>query len=343
MPVGDDPVAVAAAAAARQRAGLGYALLSYGWWGSVIPIYFFAVRAVGPWDLFALRLLLGLPILLGLLWLTGQWRDLVRIPRDRAVRWRLPLTAMLLAANWLGYIWAIVNDRTLEASLGYYTNPLVSVALGAIFLGERLRPMQTVAVVLAAIGVTISIVHGIVAGGTAPVPWITLVLAFSFGFYGLLRKQADVPAMVGLSAELIVLAPFGAAVLWWRLGQGAAGEWAAMDGWRQVLLWMAGLITLAPLIWFASAARRLPLKTVGFIQYLAPTGQFFIALWLYGEELNAGRVATFILVWLGVAIYCRDLLRRPAVIPAVPIDAVAAAGPGPAAAAGLAPPDEPVR
>ncbi len=302
----------AVAAALRLRAGLGYALLSYGWWGSVIPIYFFAVRAVGPWDLLALRLLLGLPILLALLAATGQWRDLVRIPRSPAIRWRMPLTALLLAANWLGYLWAVVHDRTLEASLGYFANPLVSVALGAIFLGERLRPAQAVAVTLAAIGVTVSLVHAVTSGGAAPIPWITLLLAFSFGFYGLLRKQADVPAMVGLTAELVVLMPLAIALLAWRLGQGAAGEWAELEGWRLGLLALSGLVTLAPLVWFASAARRLELKTVGVMQYIAPTGQFVVALWLYDEVLTLPMAITFTLVWAGVGLYCRDLLRsRP--------------------------------
>jgi chloramphenicol-sensitive protein RarD len=297
--------------AARQRAGLGYAVLSYGWWGSVIPVYFFLVRGVGPWDLLALRLLLGLPLLLLLLWISGQWRDLVRVPRDRRARWRLPLTAVLLAANWLGYLWAIVHDRTLEASLGYYTNPLVSVALGAIFLGERLRPRQRIAVGLAAIGVSISLIHAIAAGGTAPIPWITFLLAFSFGFYGLLRKQADVPAMVGLTAEMLVLTPLGIGLLLWRFEQGAAAEWAALPTWRGVLLALAGAITLAPLIWFAAAARRLPLKTVGLIQYIAPTGQFLLGLWLFGEQLTIAGGLTFLFVWLGVGLYCRDLLTRP--------------------------------
>ncbi len=294
--------------AARHRAGLGYALLSYGWWGSVIPVYFFLVRGVGPWDLLALRLLLGLPLLLAMLWISGQWRDLVRLPRDRRARWRLHLTAVLLAGNWLGYLWAIVHDRTLEASLGYYTTPLVSVALGAVFLGERLRPRQRIAVGLAATGVMISLVHAIAAGGAAPIPWITVLLALSFGFYGLLRKQADVPAMVGLTAEMLVLTPLGIGLLVWRFEQGAAAEWASLPVSRIVLLAMAGAITLAPLIWFAAAARRLPLKTLGLIQYLAPTGQFLLGLWLFGEQLTLAGGLTFLFVWLGVGISCRDLL-----------------------------------
>lgn len=295
-------------AESRERAGLGYALAAYGWWGSVIPIWFYYVAVAGAWNLLVLRLLLGLPALLLLVVIGRQWRDLLAVPKNAAARWRLPITAPLLGLNWFGYVYATVNSRTLEASLGYFTNPLVSVALGAIFLGERLRRAQKISVLLASIGVLVSMVGAFTGDESQPFPWIMLTLAFSFGFYGLLRKQADVPAMVGLAGELIILAPIGAVGLVLLIRAGSIDTIGGLEWWRLVLLSLAGFVTLAPLVWFNSAARRLPLKTVGLLQYIAPTGQFLLGLWLYGEELGWTIGITFAFVWAAVIIYCHDLI-----------------------------------
>lgn len=288
-----------------------YAIAAYVWWGSVVPIYFWRLKAVAAWDLLALRILLGLPLMAVLLTVAGQWRVLLRVPRIPGAVTRLPITALLLGANWTGYIYAIVSARTLEASLGYYMTPLVSVALGALVLGERLSRRQLVAVTLAAVGVAVMTAEALmpVEGRPTTIPWITALLAGSFGFYGLLRKQSGVPAMVGLAWEMIMLLPIAAGAFVWRsLHHGAAADILALPSTSIALITITGIVTLAPLIWFAAAASRLPLATVGLLQYIAPTGQFVLALTLFQEKLTPGRLVGFVIVWIAVGLYCRELV-----------------------------------
>lgn len=325
--------------AGTTRTGILYALAAYGWWGSVVPVYFWMLSAVPVWDLLALRILLGLPLMAVLLSVGRQWSALARVGRSRAAMKTLPITALLLAANWIGFIYAIVSGRALEASLGYYVTPLVSVALGAIFLGERLSRRQLVTVLLAVAGVGVMAIEAMLpaAGHTVQVPWIAVVLAGSFGFYGLLRKQADVPPMVGLTMEMMLLLPLAAAAFLYRsLAFDAAEALLDLPARLIVLLAITGVVTLAPLIWFAAAAARLPLATVGLLQYIAPTGQFVLALFLFDESLTIGRKIGFLIVLVAVALYCIDLAataRRARQLPADagrPDDGVDASVPGPA-------------
>jgi chloramphenicol-sensitive protein RarD len=212
------------------------------------------------------------------------------------------VTTALIVVNWFGFIFAVVTGNTLEASLGYYINPLVSVALGMIFLHERLRAMQWIAIVLAAIAVS----YLTISYGTPP--WLALMLAFSFGFYGLLRKQAHVDATLGLSVEMTLLYPFMTGLIIWFVAteQSAIG---LVNSWRHVLIFTTGIVTVLPLLWFTNAARRLRLSTLGFLQYIAPTGQFLIAVLLFDEAFTPARAISFALIWIALTIFSIDSAR----------------------------------
>jgi chloramphenicol-sensitive protein RarD len=229
-------------------------------------------------------------------------------------REKLPLLAVttaLISTNWLVYIWAVQVGRVLEASLGYFVNPLVNVLLGVAFLGESLSRRQRLAVALAGLGVAVLVVRA----GTFP--WISLVLAVSFGLYGLLRKRAGVDAVGGLLAETALLAPLALALLGARAaaGEGAFGTEARLT----LLLAAAGVITALPLVWFTLAVHRLRLSTMGLVQYVAPSSQFLLAVLLYREPFGRAHAAAFACIWASLAIYSWDALalaRRAALTPA---------------------------
>jgi chloramphenicol-sensitive protein RarD len=214
---------------------------------------------------------------------------------------RLPLlaaTTALIAGNWLLYIWAVNAGRVLEASLGYFVNPLVNVLLGVLFLGERLNGRQRLAVAVAGAGVLVLVLRA------GHVPWIALALALSFGLYGLLRKRAAIPAVGGLFAETALLAPAALLLLGAR-GLAGEGAFGASPG-RTLLLLAAGPVTALPLVWFTVGVHRLRLSTMGLVQYLAPTGQFLLAVALYREPFTAAHAAAFGCIWASLAIYSWD-------------------------------------
>ena len=213
----------------------------------------------------------------------------------------LSISAILLAGNWLVFIWAINNNHLLDASLGYYINPLLNVLLGRLFLGETLRPMQRVAVGSAFVGVvTLIVAHG-------NLPWIALFLAASFGVYGLLRKKIPVESMPGLLLESAMMLPF--AIYFWIFHASESSHLTTNDWHINVLLISAGFITTVPLIFFNAAAQRIKYSTLGFFQYLAPSMMFLLAVLLYGEPLDEARLLTFAFVWAGLAIFTLDSLR----------------------------------
>ena len=204
--------------------------------------------------------------------------------------------ALLLAANWTLYVWAVTNGRVIDASLGYFINPLVNVLLGFVFLHERLRAVQWVAVALAAAGVVWLALRG------PHLPWIGVSIAFSFGFYGLLRKTAALGAIEGLTLETMFLAPLALALIGWWTWQGSgglAGHDAAM------LAWLVGVgpLTAVPLLLFGAGARRIPMATLGLLQYVSPTLQLLLGVWLFGEPLTGARLAGFALIWVALAVY----------------------------------------
>ena len=282
------------------RKGIYFALGAYGIWGFA-PIYFVWVSFAQPLEVLAHRVVWGVPFLGLLLLATGQWRDIAEHSR-RAIGYLL-VSALFLSINWLTFIYAIQTERIAEASLGYFINPLVNILLGWLFLRERLGRLQWLAVSLAAIGVGSELI------ARASLPWLGLTLAFSFGLYGLLRKQVNVPAVVGLSIETIMLTPLAVGFLVWLGVNDGAREFNDI-----LSLGLGGLVTVVPLVCFAAAAIRLPLSTLGFIQYLAPTCTLLLALFVYGENVPQERWLTFALIWAalllfsfeGVYRYCRE-------------------------------------
>lgn len=285
-----------------KRIGVAYGAAAFGWWG-VAPFYFKAVGHVSPPEILAHRVVWSLVSLVALLGLQGRLRGTWILARDRRTLLTMALTACLITVNWLVFIWSIDVARLVEASLGYFINPLVNVLLGFVVLRERLRPLQWLAVALAAAGVLwLTVGHG-------GVPWIALVLAGSFGLYGLLRKQARPTGVPGLAIETALLLPFAVTYLVWLDGRSELAF--GSTGWGTLLLLVAaGPVTALPLVWFAEGARRLRYATMGFLQYLAPTGQLLVAVLAFGEPFGADRAVSFGLIWCGLAVYSFDTARR---------------------------------
>ncbi|MCB1887338.1 MAG: EamA family transporter RarD [Rhodocyclaceae bacterium] len=284
------------------------AITAFAIWG-LSPLYFKAVGALPALDIVAHRILWSAALLGAVLIITGRFARLVRTLGDAPVLIRtLLFSGLLNSANWLVFVWAINAGRVLEASLGYFINPLVSVALGALVLGETLRPVQRLAVAIAAGGVALRIWQ------IGTLPWIALFLAGSFACYGLIRKRTPIDPVGGLFVETLIGLPLA---LGWFAWQERAGilDWALL-GELGLLLPVAGLITAIPLMLFAYGARRLTLSTVGLTQYLAPSLSFALAVWVFDEAIDATRVGAFALIWCALALYSVDLWRasrrRPA-------------------------------
>lgn len=282
--------------------GLIAAALAYTLWG-LFPLYLKQVAHVDPVQVVAHRSLWSLVFVFGLL---ALWRRLGWVKaalRDRRTLLVFAASAALLALNWGVYVWAVGAGRIVDASLGYFINPLVNVLLGVWLLQERPRPLQWVAVALAGCGVLWLIV------GAGEWPWIALVLAFTFGFYGLLRKTAPLGASEGLALETLMQAPVAALLIgWWAwLGTGAM---SAQEPLTSLWLMLAGPFTAIPLLLFAAGARRLPLATMGLLQYLGPTLQFALGVFVYGEPFSADRAVGFVIIWAALALYSAESLWR---------------------------------
>ena len=297
------------APAARTRGentpGLLFGVGAYMLWG-LLPLYFMVLVPAGAVEIVAARIVFSLVFCAALLTVMRSWRTLWAAARNFRLVGTLGGAAVLIAVNWTTYAWAVLNEHAVEAALGYFINPLVSVLLGVIVLKEKLRPLQWVAMGVGFVAVLVLAL----AYGT--VPWIALILAFSFGTYGLVKKGVGgrVDAISSLTIETAVLTPVAIAVLVWMslngtatiLSNGPAHFW---------LLAASGIVTAVPLIFFGAAARRLPLSTVGMLQYLAPTLQFIIALAVFKEVMPPERWAGFGLVWLALVILTVDMMGGP--------------------------------
>jgi chloramphenicol-sensitive protein RarD len=283
------------------RRGVAFGASAFLWWGFA-PLYFKAIGSVTPLEVLAHRITWSLVFLLVLLGLRGRLRTTFAMFRDRRTVLTMALTTCLIAVNWLVFIWSIANDHLVEASLGYFINPLVNVAFGAIFLRERLRRPQMVAVGLAACGVAwLTIQQG-------HAPWIALVLAISFAIYGLLRKLAKPSGLEGLTLETTLLFPLAVGWMLWRRSQGELAFGAS--GWHiSLLLCAAGPITALPLIWYAEGVRRLRFSTIGFLQYLSPTFQFLLAVVAFGEPFTRSHAVGFGAIWAALGLYTWDTAR----------------------------------
>lgn len=281
----------------REREGIAAALAAYAIWG-LVPIFFKQLATVPALEIIAHRVLWSLLLVGALLAMRGRLGGVWSAARNPRILARAALAATLVIINWLTFVWAVNVDRILETSLGYFITPLVSVLLGVLALGERLRPRQWAAVALALMGVAL---EGWRIDG---LPWVSLVLAASFGTYGLLRKQLPIDAAGGLLLETACAAPVAALYLAWL---GSAGHFGATND-ISMLLIASGAVTSIPLLLFAIGARRLPLATMGFLQYTAPSLTFLLAIFYYGEPMNLSRLFAFIAIWSGLALYSADLL-----------------------------------
>lgn len=282
------------------RGGLLLGFSAYLLWG-VLPLYFKAIHHVGPIEIVSHRIVWSLLFLAALATLWRKWSGIRAALATPRLLMTLTLTATLIGINWLVYIYAVVSGHVLEGSLGYYLNPLVNVLLGVVLLKERLSPAQKLAVALAAAGVAI------LAAGAGSALWISLTLAGSFAFYGYLRKVAPVDALEGLSIETILLAPLALAYLVWI--QKSGGSAFLQDRTTDLLLILGGAVTAIPLLLFTAAARRLPYSTLGFLQYVAPSMQFLLAIFAFGEPLTTAHIVCFGLIWTALAIFVVEGVR----------------------------------
>ncbi len=283
------------------RAALAQAVGAYFIWG-FLPVYFNLLKAVPPLEVVAHRIVWSVLLLLAMLYFRRRLAALWEALTTRAMLVPMTATALLIGGNWLIYIWAVTNGHVAAASLGYFLNPLLNVLLGYLFLKERLTRWQWLAVALAGLGVAI------LATGALDALWISLSLALSFGLYGLIRKVAPVGPMVGLASETIILLPLalGALAVWTVHGSGHFGTLGTQT---DALLLAAGVVTAVPLLLFASAARQMPYATIGLIQYIGPTIQFLLAIFLYREPLTTTHLVTFPLIWAGLMLYSWDMWR----------------------------------
>lgn len=287
---------------AEARIGVMYGIACYAWWG-LAPLYFKAIRQVPAPEVLAHRIIWSLV----LLYLLVRWRGKTALVftalADRRTLLTLVGTTLLIAVNWLTFIWAIAHDQLLQASLGYYMNPLINVLLGFVFLRERLRGTQWFCVLLAGIGVT----YLTLSSGQAPV--LALILGWTFAFYGLLRKTVRADALTGLLIETALLAPLSVGYLIWLFANGD-NVFAAQSRTTDLLLLAAGIVTATPLLWFSNAARRLRLSTIGFLQYIAPSLQFLLAVVLFAEPFTRKHQFSFACIWVALALFSLDAWRR---------------------------------
>ena len=275
--------------------GILYAALAYVAWG-LFPLYFKQVANVPSLEVVMHRTLWSLVFVLVVLLVRRQWAWIGTVLRQPKVLAAFALSAVLLSGNWLTYVWAVQNQHVVDASLGYFILPLVNVAVGFVFLHERPRPGQWLAVAVAAAGVLWLTVQA------GRLPWIALVLALSFGFYGLLRKVAALGALEGLALETMLLAPVAAIVLGWWAWQ---GQGAIVHGDVSTLGWLllAGPLTAVPLLLFAAGARLIPMSTLGILQYISPSLQFALGVWVFHEAFEPARLIGFVLIWGALCVY----------------------------------------
>ncbi len=284
---------------ASTQLGVLYALAAYLAWG-FIPVYFKQVQQFPPLYILGHRICWSVAVCLLVVCLQRQSPELLRCLRSKKTIPWLAASTTMLATNWFVFIWAVNSGRILQASLGYYINPLVNVLLGFLFLRERLRTPQLAAFALAAAAVATLTVH------RGQLPWVSLTLAATFGLYGLLRKTAHAGPLVGTAAETILLLPVGLSLIALGLHHPSPPVPTLAD---HAWLPLSGIVTTVPLLWFAAAARRLRLATIGIIQYLSPTVNFLLAVFLYNEPFKTIDLLSFCLIWTAVILYSADSLR----------------------------------
>lgn len=282
----------------EQKIGGIFAASAYTLWG-IAPLYFKQIDFVPALEILLHRILWSFVLLALILTVMKQWPAVQAVFKKPKLLAAMLGTALLLAGNWGLFIWAVNNGHMLEASLGYYINPLLNILLGMLFLGERLRKLQWAAVTLALTGVLIQLAY------FGSLPWVALVLASSFALYGLFRKKLAVDALSGLFVESLLLMPL-ALLYWWQFADSAAAN--LLQNTLGLNLWLiaAGVVTTVPLLCFIAAARRLQLSTMGFFQYIGPSFMFVFGVFLYNEPLDPSKLVTFAFIWTALLVYSLD-------------------------------------
>jgi chloramphenicol-sensitive protein RarD len=283
--------------------GVWLGVTAYGLWG-VFPLFFLLLAAAGAPEVIAHRILWTFVLVTALLPIVGQWHRLRLTLADRRLVLTLAAGGVLVATNWSIYVWAVMNDYVLDASLGYFVNPLVTVGLAVVVLHERLRPGQVAAL---AVGTSAVVVISV---GYGQVPWISLLLALSFGGYSLIKKRVgpEVAPLVGLSLETAPLAPFALGFMLWLQWTGAA-TLTTNGPTHLVALLSTGIVTATPLVIFAAAAQRVPLATLGLLQYICPIMQFTLGVLVFGEQMPPARWIGFALIWVALIVLTADGVR----------------------------------
>lgn len=286
------------------RLGFPAALLSYLVWGS-LPLYIRAMQHVGALELLVHRILWSVPTAVLFIAVAANWKDVRAAFTGSNLKW-LALSGLLIGTNWTIYIWAVNAGRTMEASLGYFINPLVNVLFGMLIFSEKLRPAQWVAVAIATLGV------GVVTFAFGHVPWVALALCATFASYSVIRKKVAIDSRAGFLVEVALLAPLALGWLVWFATTQPGGRWLGEGGWDIALLMAAGPITAVPLILFALAAKRLRFSTIGMMQYIGPTIQLLIAVLVFKESFGMTHAIAFGFIWTGLVVFTADSLMGDA-------------------------------
>ena len=279
----------------HHAAGVWYAVIAYVAWG-ILPTYWKALQRVPAGEILAHRIVWSCVFVFGMLWVLGGLGKVKAVLAHRQQRWGVLWSSLLISVNWFVYIWAVNGGHIVQASLGYYINPLFTVLLGLVVLRERIDIWQVAALLLAAAGVAVLTVE------YGRIPWIALTLAISFGFYGLAKKLVNVEAMTGLALETAFVTPaaLGYIIFLQASGRGSLGTGSPLT---TVMLVAAGVVTALPLLWFGEAAKRIPLATVGFIQYLSPSISLLLGVFLYKEPFTRVHLISFSLIWCALVLY----------------------------------------
>ncbi|AXX88259.1 EamA family transporter RarD [Malaciobacter marinus] len=286
----------------EKKLGLLYALCAFLFWG-LTPMYYKQITMVPPFEILAHRVVFSVVVLVFLLFISKQFNTLKPIFKSLAKMKYLIFASILISINWFTFIYSISVNKIVEASLGYFITPLVTVALGFLIFQERVNKAQGIAIVLA----IIAVVYQLATLGTIPI--IALTLAFSFGFYGMVRKKIAISSIPGLFIETIVILPIALIYLNF-LVQNEQSVFNTLSSYDMTILSLSGLVTVVPLLWFNAAATRMSLTALGFIQYIGPTVAFLVAVFVYDEVLNVNKLITFTLIWIALLIFSFDGLKR---------------------------------
>ncbi len=285
----------------KQSRGISLAVLAFTWWG-MGPLYFKLLSSIDPIEIMAHRIIWSVVVLIFAIGLLKRQYKIVEILNTPSLLFGLLLSGIIISVNWLIFVWAVSNDQILATSLGYFINPLVSVALGMVFLHEKLNKSQYIALIL----VILAVINQILQYGA--LPWVSLGLAFSFGFYGLIRKKLEVDSFNGLLMEVLLIFPFASGFLIWLYGNQL--NTADNSNWNQLtLLVFTGAFTVVPMALFAASVRLINLSTIAFIQYLAPTISFILAIFVFNEPLGMAQLLSFILIWIALLFVSWDRIK----------------------------------